>query len=295
VELRQLRYFIEIADQGSFTRASEELSVAQPALSAQIHKLEAELDASLFVRNAKGIVLTDIGRVVLTEARKTVDAADATVRAAALACNSAAARLVLAYTPIFPFIYTARIVRSLRRERPNIQVDLREMSSGDQVPALSSGAIDLAFLRDDPAAQNPGLVRVPVAEEMMTVAFPSAHPLATRRHVSLADLANEAFVMPNASFSETVRDEVIEACRQAGFTPRVTQEASDIRILLGLVSAGLGISILSSAARNVKIRGVSYVSISPKIVVGFSVLYRRGFGGKSLAPFLARIHEFALE
>jgi DNA-binding transcriptional LysR family regulator len=294
VELRQLRYFIEIAEQGSFTRAAETLSIAQPALSAQIHKLEAELNAPLFIRNKRGVVLTDVGRVVLENARKTVAAADATVRAAALETDAADSRIVLGYSSTFPVAQTARITRSLRRERPNARFDLREMRSADQVAALLSGEIDFALLQERPDLPEHGLVRVPVAVEFLTIALPSGHPLAKRRTVRLEELALESFIIPSANFGETARDEAYEACRRAGFTPRITQEAKDARILLGFVSAGLGVSIVSSAGRYVKIRGVSYVSITPEIAMHFAVMYRRGFGGKALAPFFARLHDHAL-
>jgi DNA-binding transcriptional LysR family regulator len=296
MELRQLRYFVAIADDASFTRAAETLSIAQPALSAQIHKLEQELGAPLFNRTTRGITLTETGTAVLAEARRTVDAADATIRAAALAGETAAARLVMGYTPIFPFINIARIVRSLRRERPGAQIELREMWSSDQCDALTSGAIDFAFVRDKAGdTDRPGLVRVPMAEELLTVAVPAVDPLAARRHLGFADLAGAAFIMPSSTFGETVRDEVIAACRAAGFEPRIVQEVSDVRIILGLVSAGVGIAVLSSAVRSVRVRGVTYVSLTPKVALRFSALYRRGFGGRGFASILSHLQEYALE
>jgi DNA-binding transcriptional LysR family regulator len=296
MELRQLRYFVAIADGSSFTKASETLSIAQPALSAQIHKLEEELGAPLFVRTKRGITLTETGTAVLAEARKTVAAADSTVRAAALAGETAAARLIMAYTPIFPFFHVARIIRSLRRERPGAHIELREMWSPLQCDALASGAVDFAFVRDVPGHPvSEGIVRVPMAEELWTVAVPSGDPLASRRHVEFGDLARSLFIMPSPTFGETVRDDITAACRQAGFEPRVVQEVSDVRIMLGLVSAGLGITVLSSAARNVRVRGVTYISLSPKVVMRFSALYRRGFGGRGFASILSHLQEFSLE
>jgi DNA-binding transcriptional LysR family regulator len=103
VELRQLRYFVEIAGQGSFTKAAEILAIAQPALTAQIHKLEAEFNAQLFVRSKRGVALTVVGRVVLEQAQRTLDAADATKRSAELASSAASARLIVGFTRIFPF------------------------------------------------------------------------------------------------------------------------------------------------------------------------------------------------
>src|ERR1700722_17949371 len=104
MELRQLRYFVEIAEQGSFTKAAETLSIAQPALTTQVQKLEAEFNAKLFIRRTGGIILTEGGRVVAEQARRALDAADATKRAAQLAGEVASARLAVGFTRIFPFI-----------------------------------------------------------------------------------------------------------------------------------------------------------------------------------------------
>lgn len=293
MELRQLRYFVEIADRASFSRAAEVLSVAQPALTTQIQKLEAELRAQLFVRTTRGITLTEVGSYVLEEARRTLAAADATKRAAELASDAANARLVIAYSPIFPAVQSARVIRGLRRERPNVQVELREMSSRDQFAALQSGAVDMAFLQDTAHEIPSGIVRVPVVEEQLILAAPSTHPLASRRAVEWKELAHEPFIFPAADLGESVRDDILAACRGAGFQPRVVQEAREFRFLLGLVSAGIGIAILSSAARSFRMRGVSYASIHERYVIAFAMLYRRGLGGRSLAPFLRHIGDLA--
>lgn len=290
MELRQLRYFLEIAEQGSFTKAAETLAIAQPALSMQIQKLEAEFDAQLFVRTKRGIVLTEVGGVVREHAQRALDAADATKRSARLAGEAAGARLVVGFSRIFPFLPIARTVRRVRRERPNIKIELREMWSSDQMDALLSGSIDVGFVHYTAEHEEGDLAIVPVAEEAVMVAVPEGHRLATRRQIALPELADEDFVIPAATdFGETVRDQVLTACRSAGFQPRIVQESSDARILLGLVSAGLGIALLSSSSRDVKVRGVHYISIVPKLGLRFAAMYRRGTTGKFLEPFLERI------
>jgi len=290
MELRQLRYFVEIAEQGSFTKAAETLAIAQPALTAQIHKLEAEFNSQLFVRSKRGVALTAVGRVVREQAQRTLDAADATKRSAELASSAASARLIVGFSRIFPFIPIARTIRRVRRDRPNIKVELREMWSSDQMDALISGAIDVGFVHYTPEHEDRDLAIVPVAEEALTVALPDGHRLATRRQIALTELANDDFVVPSATnFGETVRDEVLAACRRSGFEPHVVQESTDARILLGLVSAGLGVALFSSSQRDVKVRGVHYVSVVPRLAIRFAAMYRRGATGKFLEPFLERI------
>lgn len=290
MELRQLRYFTEIADQGSFTKAAERLAIAQPALTTQIQKLEAEFGAQLFLRTPRGIVLTDVGHMVREQARRTLDAADATLRSAQLAGDTVSARLVVGFTRVFPFIPIAQTVRRVRRERPKLQVELREMWSADQKDALVSGALDVGFVHYADGDEDRDLAIVPVAEETLTAAIPDGHRFASRRQIALAELAKDDFVLPAATTSgESMRDQAREAFLRAGFRPRVVQESSDVRILLGLVSAGLGVSLLMSSSRDFKIRGVHYVSIVPSEIIRFAAMYRRGTTGKFLAPFLERI------
>lgn len=153
-----------------------------------------------------------------------------------------------------------------------------------------SGAIDVGFVHFTDEHEDRDLTIVPVAVEALVAAIPDGHRLATRRQIALTELADDDFVVPAwTTVGETVRDQVIEACRKAGFTPRVVQESSDVRILLGLVSAGLGVSLLSSSSRDVKIRGVHYVSILPRLEIRFAAMARRGATGKFLEPFLERI------
>lgn len=293
MELRQLRYFVEIADRGTYTRASEELAIAQPALSTQMQKLEAEFGTALFVRSKRGITLTEAGRSVLPDARRTLAAADATARTAALAANAARARLVLGYSPFFPFVYTTRVIRTLMREHPGLNLQLREMPSREQVPAVLDGAIDLAFIQETPGLETGDLVRVRTAEAVATAALPSTHRLSRRRAIAFTDLSDEPFVMPTNAFADTVREQILAACRAAGFSPRIVQDVTDIRVLLGLVSAGLGVSIMTSIVKSLRFSGVSYVALKPPLVIRFTMLYRRELTRGPLGPQLARLADEA--
>jgi DNA-binding transcriptional LysR family regulator len=294
MELRQLRYFVEIADKGSFTKAAETLLIAQPALTAQIHKLEAEFEAQLFVRGKHGIALTDVGRIAHEQARRTLDAADATMRATQLAAGVASARLSVGFTRVFPFMTIARTVRRIRRDRPDMRLDLRQMWSSDQIDAIVSGSLDIGFVHYTADNEDRDLAIVPIAEVQLVAAIPDGHRLAGRRQIHLSDLADESFVSPAPTdFGETLRDEAFAACRAAGFTPRVVLESSDLHIMLGLVSAGVGVALLSSASRDVRVRGVHYATVVPKIAIHFAAMHRRGVTAKFLKPFLERLQPAA--
>jgi DNA-binding transcriptional LysR family regulator len=293
MELRQLRYFVEIAEQASFTRAAETLAVAQPALTAQMHKLEAEFGAPLFIRTKRGITLTDVGRATLDAARATLHAADATKRVARLTAELEGAEVNVAYSRTFPVAQLARIVRGFRRERPDVRLRLREMWSKDQVEALADGEIDFGFRqirgRERAKLAERGIVAIKTGEETLSLAVPSTHALATRRTVTLPELADENFVMLSVPQGESVREFLFEATRRAGFTPRIVQEATDLRLSLGLVSAELGVAVVFSWNRDVRIRNVHYLTIVPRLSLSFGVMYRRGFGGRAIEPLLRRI------
>ena len=293
MELRQLRYFVEIAEQASFTRAAETLSIAQPALTAQIHKLEAELGAALFIRSKRGITLTEVGRATLDAARTTLHAADATKRAAQLAAELDGAHVNLAYSRTFPIVQLSRIVRGFRRERPNVVLDLREMWSNEQVAGVADGAVDVGFrqLFDHQRAElaERGIVAVKTSEESISLAVPNSHPLASRRTVSLHELAHENFIMPAAHFGESIRDVVLEAMQRAGFVPNIVQETVDVRLSLALASAELGVTLVLAWNRSVRVRNVHYLTITPALSLSFGVMYRRGYGGRAIEPLLERI------
>jgi DNA-binding transcriptional LysR family regulator len=293
MELRQLRYFVEIAEQASFTRAAETLAIAQPALTAQMHKLEAEFGAPLFIRTKRGITLTDVGRATLASARTTLHAADATKRLARQTAELAGARVNVAYSRTFPVAQLARIVRGFRRERPDLELDLREMWSLDQVEAVADGSIDFGFRqirgRERSRLAERGIVAVKTSEETLALAVPGTHPLATRRTVTLAELANEHFISIAVPPAEAVRQRVFEAMEAAGFQPKITQEVADVRLLLGLVSAEMGVAIVFAWNRDVRMRNVHYLRIVPEVSLSFGVMYRRGYGGRAIEPLLRRI------
>jgi DNA-binding transcriptional LysR family regulator len=203
------------------------------------------------------------------------------------------ARVNVAYSRSFPVRQLARIVRGFRRDRPNVNLDLREMWSNSQYDAVAAGGIDVGFrqMQEEEHAwlSEHGLVAITIAREVVTLAVPGGHRLATRRQVNLSELSDEGFVLIAAHAGESIRARVLEATQQVGFTPRVVQETSDAPLALGLVSAELGISFVLSSNRDVRIRNVHYLSIVPAIQVSFGAIYRRGYGGRSIEPLLNRL------
>src|SRR5215510_1037968 len=233
MELRHLRYFIAVAEEGHITRAAERLGMQQPPLSQQIRSLERELDVQLFRRKPRGVELTDAGVAFLERARailEDVDRAFATTRRTA---RGEQGRVVVGFTssaPFHPFI--PRVLRAFREMSPLVSLSLEESGSSELVQGLHDEVVDAAFIRS-PVGGFVDLTVEPLLEEEMLLALPAAHPLAGRGGVnqsplSLAALTGENFILYKRPGAPGLYDTIISACRRAGFSPKVSQEAPRI-------------------------------------------------------------------
>jgi len=266
MELRHLRYFIAVAEEGHVTRAAQRLGMQQPPLSQQIRALERELDVQLFRRKPRGVELTDAGVAFLARARvilEEVDRAFATTRRTA---RGEQGRVVVGFTSSAPFHpFVPRVIRAFREMSPLVSLVLEESGSSELVQGLHNEEIDAAFIRS-PVTDVVGLVVRPLLEEEMVVALPAGHLLAAASEADaalpLASLANETFILYKRPGGPGLYDTIIAACRGAGFSPRVGQEAPRIISTLNLVAAGLGVSIVPASLRRLQMDGVLYRRLS---------------------------------
>lgn len=259
MELRHLRYFIAVAEEGHITRAAERLGMQQPPLSQQIRALERELDVQLFRRKPRGVELTDAGTAFLERARAILDEVDRAFSTARRTARGEQGRVVVGFTgsaPFHPFV--PRVIRAFREMHPLVSLVLEESGSSELVQGLHNEDIDAAFIRS-PVADVVGLVVKPLLEEDMLVALPAAHSLARdAAALPLSALANEIFILYKRPGGPGLYDTIITACRRAGFSPRVGQEAPRIISTLNLVAAGLGVSIVPASLRRLQMDGVVY-------------------------------------
>ncbi|HKE93241.1 MAG TPA: LysR family transcriptional regulator [Povalibacter sp.] len=265
MELRHLRYFIAVAEEGHITRAAERLGMQQPPLSQQIRALERELDVQLFRRKPRGVELTDAGVAFLERARailEEVDRAFATTRRTA---RGEQGRVVVGFTSSAPFHpFVPRVIRAFREMSPLVSLVLEESGSSELVQGLHNEQIDAAFIRS-PVADVVDLIVRPLLEEDMVVALPAGHPLAQvsiDTDLPLSALAAETFILYKRPGGPGLYDTIIAACRGAGFSPRVGQEAPRIISTLNLVAAGLGVSIVPASLRRLQMDGVIYRRLS---------------------------------
>jgi DNA-binding transcriptional LysR family regulator len=271
-DFRQLRYFVAVAEELSFTRAAIRLHISQPPLSQQIQALERDLGVSLLERSKRKVELTEAGRTFLEQARQILAQAElARSRTAAVAAGHSG-QLRLAYTvsvsfhPVLP-----RALLRHRRIAPEVNIQLCEMYTEPQFAALLANEIDIGFVRDEPRhPQDARQLQLHVLDrEPLLLALPSSHPreLAATLHDRLASLAGAA-----------------------GFQPRIEQQAQQINGLLALVAAGLGLALVPATMQAVHLAGVSYVPLADhEAHLLLAVASRAGDPSPVLAQFLATV------
>ncbi|WP_121994692.1 LysR family transcriptional regulator [Brucella intermedia] len=258
MELRHLRYFLAVAEEGNFTRAAAKLGIGQPPLSQQIRDLENEIGVALFHRVPHGAELTAAGTAFLDEAKASLAAAEKARLAAQGAARGETGRLALGFTASSAFNpVVSGTIRKFRARWPEVRLTLTEMNSHLLMQSLLRGEVDAAFIR--PGLENPKDVRVKrLADEPMMIALPSHHPLAVHPELPISALANEAFVLFPRIVGLSLYDDVVEACRKAGFEMIVAQEAPQMPSVVNLVAADLGVSIVPAAIAQIRLAGVTY-------------------------------------
>jgi DNA-binding transcriptional LysR family regulator len=297
MELRHLRYFIAVAEEEHITRAAERLGMQQPPLSQRIKAIERELDVQLFRRKARGVELTDAGRVFLDNARAMLALFDHTFEATRRTARGEQGRICVGVTPTSPFHpFVPRVIRAFREAFPLVSLRLEERLGNELIDQLRNEQIDAAFIRTPPADPD-GLVISPLLQEPMLVALPSGHALAQSSGggeivISLKRLARETFIFygpPGSGFY----DVTMAACRAAGFSPRVGQETPRVTSTLNLVATGLGISLVPASLQHMHLDGVVYCRLKgpaqPKAILNLAS--RRGDPSAVVGHFLNLVRQ----
>ncbi|EJJ30245.1 LysR family transcriptional regulator [Rhizobium sp. CF142] len=258
MELRHLRYFLAVAEEGNFTRAAARLGIGQPPLSQQIRDLETEIGAMLFHRVPHGAELTAAGTAFLPEAKASLAAAEKARLAAQSANRGETGRLSLGFTASSAFNpIVSTTIRRFQARWPDVQLSLTEMNTLGLMQKLERGELDATFMR--PGLDDPDGIRLKrLPDEPMVVALPASHPLAKRKTLPLALLAKEPFILFPRLVGLSLYDDVVRACREAGFDLKVAQEAPQISSVVNLVAADLGVSIVPASISQIKLAGVAY-------------------------------------
>ena len=298
MELRHLRQFVAVAEEGHITRAAERLGLQQPPLSQRIKSIENELNVQLFRRRPRGVELTEAGRVFLERARATLTHYDSVFEATRSAARGEQGRLCIGIQPttlFHPFVPS--VVRAFRAAYPQVTLTLDECLRTEQIERLRNHQLDIGFLRS-PLSDQQDFVDYPLLNEAMVAALPRNHLLArnSRRAgpLSLKDLANEQFIIYARQQGPAFYEATMTACLKAGFTPHLGQEAPRITSALSLVAVGLGVSLVPACLQNMTMNGVVYRSlkgIQPKAVLMLGL--RRGDGSAVVRNFVKLVRNTA--
>lgn len=265
MDLRHLRYFVAVAEEGHVTRAAERLGIQQPPLSQQIKGLEDELGVQLFRRLPRGVEVTDAGRELLADARRILDDVDSALARVQRTARGEQGRINVGFTSSAPFHpFVPAVLRAFREANPLVSIALEEGGTAEMVEDIRGARLDAGFIRTT-IPPGEGIAVHELLEERMVVALPRRHHLARGRAtapVRLPDLAAEPFVLYRRASGPGLFDAVIGACREAGFVPNVEQEAPRVTATLNLVAAGLGVTIVPESLSTIRLEGVSYRRIT---------------------------------
>ncbi|MFM7604596.1 MAG: LysR family transcriptional regulator, partial [Prosthecobacter sp.] len=287
MELYQLGYFIEIAHQKHFTRAAERLRMAQPALSQQMKNLEAELGAILFIRGKKETQLTAAGKALLPRAEALLAQAEAAKAAVSDVGHARGGRLVVAAIPSVCACLLPELLHSFGCAHPGVELQLIEDSSERIAECVESGKADLGFLQL-PANKATFESRVLITEPFVLL-LAASHALAGEKEVSLKQLAAESFIF----YKGRARDSALEACRKAGFEPRIACESGELETVRSLVAARVGVAIVPQLAVSLLPKNVSAVSLKqPGLQRQIAAVWKKGGG---LSPAGADLLEMAVK
>jgi DNA-binding transcriptional LysR family regulator len=256
MELRHLRSFVAVAEELHFGRAAERLHIAQSPLSQQIQRLERQVGVTLFDRNRRKVELTEAGNAMLVHARATLAQADLAADAARSAAAGHTGTLRIGFLASAALVLLPKIVPPWRASTPEAKLELVEGSSRDHITALREHRLDVAFVR--PPATADGLTADTVWCEPVVAVLPAGSLLARPDPLRLSDLRDEDFVLFPRSSAPQFHDELVSACRQAGFTPRVAHECSAMPTVVALVAAGLGVSLVPQSISKIDVDTVVY-------------------------------------
>ncbi|AYR25657.1 LysR family transcriptional regulator [Herbaspirillum rubrisubalbicans] len=281
IDLRLLRYFIAVAEEGHLTKAAERIGIQQPPLSQQIRLLERELGVTLFNRLPRGMELTDSGTALLTDARALLAQLDTTVASVRRIAQGKMGRIAVGFTEsasLHPFVHS--VIRAFRADAPDVVMTVEESNTNELIEALRAKRLDLAFVRS-PVGDASGLTIETMLVEEMVAALPIDHPLAEhgkRKSIALHALAEQAFIMTRRPNGPGLYDTIIAACHAAGFSPQVTQEARKNLSTLSLVAAGVGVAVIPASMTRVNAEGVVYLKLTgaPELKAPLHLAYRTG-------------------
>ena len=245
MELRQLEYFVAVAEDANFTRAAERLRVAQPGVSAQVKQLERELGLPLLDRTGRTVTLTEAGRAVLPFARAALGAVAGSRQAVQELTGLVHGQVAIGTITSCPAVAIADMIDGFHRAHPGIEITLSQDNSDRLVDLVRTGGLDLAVIALSSSTSYPGVALKTFVDEQMVAVVGTEDPLAGKESLPIKAFRDRPLIsMPPGT---GIRSCVDEACALAGFTPRIAFEANDPNMIIQLTRRGLGVAFLPTS------------------------------------------------
>lgn len=292
MEIRQLKYFLAVAEELNFGRAATRLHISQPPLTRQIQQLEEELGVQLFVRTPKGVELTTAGSLFLEDAANILSLMQRATERTQLANGGHLGRIDVGIFGSAMLNIIPRLLLTFRNLYPNVVIALHNLNKTQQVEALREKRLTIGFNRIIPPANDIVIERV--LTERILVAINRSHKFAYLREIPVADIADQPLIVfPNIS-RPSFADDVIALCHNEGFQPQIVQEVEDVVTAVALVSSGFGVSMVPESGANLKLPGVVYRPLKkvPTPSIDLSCVYRKDDQSPILRAFLDIIRSY---
>jgi len=284
LELRHLRYFAAVARELSFSRAAEQLHIAQPPLSRQIRSLEDELGAELIDRSSRPLRLTPAGRFFQVQAQQLLDRMAEVQAATARIAGGGRTWFGLGFVPSTLYGALPEVIRRFREAQPAVELSLFEMTTVQQLEALKAGRIDVGFGRLQ--VDDDQIIGELVREEPVVAALPVNHRLARHKSLSLAKLAAEPLLLYPAKPRPSYADQVLEMFHSRGLKPVIALETNEVQTAIGLVVAGIGYALVPQSVQALDRAGVLYLPLSDERVTTPIIMNRRRDDDSELTTYL---------
>jgi LysR family transcriptional regulator, benzoate and cis,cis-muconate-responsive activator of ben and cat genes len=288
--LRELECFVAVAEELSFTRAARRMRLSQPPLSRHIQSLESRLGIKLFQRSARAVTLTAAGRAFWAETKGTLAQLQHAGEAAKRAARGETSRLALGFVSAVLNPRLIGILQQYRGKHSTVQLTLQDSPPAEQLRDVAEGRLDGGFVGSTPGNPPADLVFIPWSKEPLRLFVPHGHRLTNTRKVKLADLAEESFVAVATESAPCFARQIQRMCREAGFRPKVVQEAARGQAVAVMVAAGAGVSILpASLARNTGDSLVAVPLAEASAFVTYVFVHRPGPVEAPLRDFVAEL------
>lgn len=293
IELRDLRYFVAIASNETcnISEVAAKLHMAQSNLSASIRELEKKLKVTLFNRKKRPLQLTRAGQEFFVDAQLILNDVERAVKNARATSRGETGRLTVGLTSSVSNSILPDILRKFREKFPLVKLIWREMATHNQLQALEDYQIDVGFLHlPIGAIDNKALNSMTILEEPLILVLPQKHRLAKLQQISLKQLKEEEFILPDLQLVPGLSQQILSLCEKAGFFPKITQQAAFMLTILGLVAGEVGVALLPANAKNLQRKGVVYRSIQGEsATVKMDVTWRSNNTSAVLHNFLEMI------